>query len=87
MNRESEMVVLRQDEQGNPTVWCDPEIADLVDALNTEQIATAASCSGHGYRPGFIALADGRVLMVFENLKSAQPAAAAYPIDINGDCP
>lgn len=57
--RESTMVTLRTKSDGTPSVWCDPEIADLVDALNTETLATVASCSGHGYRPGVIGLAVG----------------------------
>ncbi|GMM94174.1 hypothetical protein [Qipengyuania sp. MTN3-11] len=84
MTRENKMVTLRRDKTGEPTVWCDPEIADLVDALNTEDLATVASCSGHGYRPGSIALSDGRYLMVFGNMEHAAPAEAAFPLDING---
>ena len=82
--REARMVTLRRDETGKPTVWCDPEIADLVEALNTESIGTIASCSGHGHRPGFIALRDGRWLMVFDNQDHMRAAESAYPFDING---
>lgn len=42
----------------------DRDIAPLVRALNDAGIATVASCSGHGHRPGSIALADGRELIV-----------------------
>src|SRR5690606_39841374 len=62
-DRESQMVVIERDASGKPTVWCDPEIADLVRALNAGGIRTVASCSGHGHRPGNIALADGRELI------------------------
>ena len=49
------------------------DVADLVDALNTETLATVASCSGHGHRPGVISLADGRQLMVFDSLEHSKP--------------
>lgn len=63
------MVVVR------PDVWCDPCLAPLVAALNSgdlptvqsrngHPLATIASCCGHGRRPGTIALADGRWLIV-----------------------
>lgn len=84
MSRESQMVTIRRDDGGRPTVWCDPEIVDLVDALNNGTITTIASCSGHGYRPGSIILRDGRVLMIFDSLEHARPAHEAYPLDING---
>lgn len=71
-NREENMVTLRRDRDGRPTVWCDPEIVDLVDALNNGSLATVASCSGHGEKPGFIALADGRVLMLYSSLEPAE---------------
>jgi hypothetical protein len=77
MSRESEMVTLRRDDTGKPRVWCDPEIADLVDALNTDTLATRASCSGHGERPGSICMRDGRVLMIFGSLGEYHAASAA----------
>ncbi len=84
MTRESEMVVIYRNDAGVPTIWCDPEIVDLVTALNTNGLRTIASCSGHGYRPGFIALADGRWLMVATDAERAI-IDRAFPIDINGD--
>ena len=63
-SRESRMVTLRRKPDGTPAVWCDPEIADLVSALNAGGVPTVASCSGHGERPGNIALADGRELII-----------------------
>ncbi len=83
-SREAGMVTLRTDGDGRPKVWCDPEIADLVDALNTKALSTVASCSGHGHRPGIIMLTDGRCLMVFRDREYAKAAEAAYPLDING---
>ncbi len=34
MSRESEMVTITRDEKGVPKIFCDPEIVDLVVALN-----------------------------------------------------
>lgn len=82
-SREAAMVIIRHDENGRPTVWCDPEIADLVAALNTESMSTVASCSGHGYRPGLIILKDGRRLMVFDNEADYERAEGVFPLDIN----
>lgn len=74
VSREAQMIVLRRDENGTPTVWCDPEIVDLVDALNSGSLSTVASCSGHGTRPGIISLKDGRELIVFPDYDSARLA-------------
>jgi hypothetical protein len=82
-SREEQMVTLRFDESGKPTVWCDPEIADLVDALNTDNLSTVASCSGHGHRPGRISLKDGRQLLVM-NSEQVATVERLFGIDING---
>lgn len=71
-SREDCRVVIKRDETGKPTVWCDPEIADLVQALNSSGVKTVASCSGHGHRPGNIALADGRELFILSNHDEAR---------------
>lgn len=76
-SRESQMVVLRRDGKGTPTVWCDPEIADLVDALNCGSLSTLASCSGHGEKPGIISLKDGRELLILPDYESARMAERA----------
>lgn len=70
--RESRMVVIQRDASGKPTVWCDPEIADLVSTLNAGGIPTVASCSGHGERHGNIALADGRELLIAPDFDTAR---------------
>lgn len=85
MGREGGMVILRRDEGGQPIVWCDPEIADIVDALNSKSLATVASCSGHGQRPGAIALADGRELIVCYTYEQARIIERAWPVDVNGE--
>lgn len=84
-SREERMVTLERNSKGVPTVWCDPEIADVVAALNTHGLRTVASCSGHGHRPGVVALQDGRQLMVFDNEGDFKAAQAVFPKDINGD--
>lgn len=82
-DREGAMAVIRRDEDGEPTVWCDPCLADLIDALNDPPHRTVASCCGHGHRPGSIILADGRVLLVCKDLAEADAITAHYP-DIHG---
>lgn len=79
------MVVIERDEAGTPIVWCDPEIADIVRALNAGGVRTVASCSGHGRRPGNIALADGRELIVAPDYRTARQVEQAFPRDINGE--
>lgn len=69
MSRESEMIVIGCDKAGKPTIWCDPEIVDLVKALNDGGLPTVSSCSGHGERYGSIALKDGRCLMILPDLE------------------
>lgn len=85
MSREAQMVAVERDASGNPTVWCDPEIVDLVRALNKAGIRTVASCSGHGYRPGNIILADGRELVIARDYAEGRRIDAIFPTDINGE--
>ena len=75
-SREAAMVVIQRDDRGRPSVWSDPEIVDLVTALNAGGIATAASCSGHGEKHGNIALKDGRELLIAENFGEARAMEA-----------
>lgn len=83
-SRESLMVVLERDEHGKPTVWCDPEIADLVSALNGSGVRTIASCSGHGKRPGNIVLADGRELVIARSFEESRIVDSIFQ-GINGE--
>lgn len=76
-SRESRMVTLRRKPDGTPSVWCDPEIADLVSALNAGGVPTVASCSGHGERLGNIALADGRELIIAKDYAEARAIEVA----------
>jgi hypothetical protein len=84
MTREEQMVVVSQKLDGTPDVWCDPEIADIVRALNSGGIRTIASCSGHGHRPGRITLQDGREIILPRNEADTATIEAAFPLDING---
>jgi hypothetical protein len=85
VSREENMVVIARDDAGTPTIWCDPEIADIVAALNASGIATVASCSGHGHRPGRISLADGRELILPRDAVDTRLIEAAFPTNINGE--
>lgn len=98
-SREERMVVLQRGKDDIPTVWCDPEIADIVGALNSGGIKTVASCSGHGEKPGGIALADGRQLLLLDSLdafnsaistlcpSASAPAAVAVPENVREGAP
>lgn len=77
-SRESRMVTLRRKPDGTPSVWCDPEIADLVSALNAGGVPTVASCSGHGERPGITSLADGRELIIARHYAEARAIESAW---------
>jgi hypothetical protein len=72
-------------EIGGRAVEVDYEIAPIVRALNYAGVATAASCSGHGNRPGVIALADGREIFIARSFDEARQIDALFPFDINGD--
>jgi hypothetical protein len=60
-------------------------IAPLVDLLNVNGFKTVASCCGHGHRPGRIALADGRELIIARNYEDAARIDALFPLDIHGE--
>lgn len=72
-------------EIGGRRVEVDVEIAPLVRALNGAGFETAASCSGHGHRPGSIILRDGRWLIIAKDREEAQKIERLFPIDINGN--
>lgn len=73
------MVVIARDGNGKATIWCDPCIAPLVRALNTNGLQTMASCCGHGRSTGSICLADGRVLAIWPSLESHRAMALLAP--------
>ena len=45
----------------------DPEVLDIVDALNIGGLATSGSCSGHGKENGYVLLQDGRTLIIIDS--------------------
>lgn len=49
---------------GRDGIWCDPCIEPLIRALNAAGLATTASCCGHGRRPGWVMLEDGRDIII-----------------------
>jgi len=51
-------------------------IAGIVRALNEIGITPVASCCGHGRRPGNIALADGRELIIAPDFETAREVEA-----------
>lgn len=63
-DREAKMIIIKRDDTGKPTVWCDPCIAPIVKALNDAGICTRASCCGHGRQDGSVILRDGRELVI-----------------------
>ena len=76
MCEQGDTVVLRLDAK---TIDVDRCIAELVSALNFGGTATVASCCGHGKRPGNIALADGRELVICQDFATARTAEKAFP--------
>lgn len=84
-SREAAMVVVERHDDGTPSVWCDPEIVDLVRALNAGGVRTVASCSGHGERFGNIALADGRELLIAPNFEAARNAEKVIDAEGKGN--
>lgn len=67
----------RQDKR--KVVDVDSCIYGLVDVLNRNGFATVASCCGHGRRPGNIALADGRELVIARNYDEGRAIDKMFP--------
>lgn len=81
-NREAAMVVLdpgTPERHGRDGVWCDPCLVPIVKALNDGGVPTIASCCGHGQALGSVALVDGRVIAIYEDLDSFVAASSARP--------
>ena len=68
---------------GKRTAHVDYCIAALVRALNGAGFITVASCCGHGNRPGNIALADGRELIIVKDYDDGRKVDTIFP-DIHG---
>jgi hypothetical protein len=58
-------------------------IAPIVESLNAAGVQTIASCCGHGHRPGWIALADGRQVLIMASMEEAHRISHLWP-DIHG---
>src|SRR5687767_10266247 len=58
-------------------------ISALVETLNASGIHTVASCCGHGNRPGNIALADGREIVLCRHYEEARLIDSLFS-DIHG---
>ena len=76
MCRHGDTVVLRF---RTKVIEVDRCIAEIVTALNEAGINTAASCCGHGKRPGNIALTSGRELVVCEDFPTARQVERCFP--------
>lgn len=86
-DREQKMVVVERDENGKPTVWCDPCLADWVKMLNENGIKTVASCCGHGRVPPTIMTQEhGDVMLLghFWATEKAHHLVRSLWGDING---
>jgi hypothetical protein len=66
-------------EQRQKAIDVDACIAPIVKALNAAGIVTIASCCGHGKRPGNIALADGRELVIAPDYTTGRAVDQAFP--------
>lgn len=60
-------------------------IAPLVEALNAVGLTTVASCCGHGHRPGNIALADGREIIIARNFEEGRQIDKLFPLTSYGE--
>lgn len=78
LNREQRMIKF---EGGH----CDPCIEPIVRALNAAGLKTVASCCGHKMRPGNIALADGREIIIAQNFDEGRLIDTLFRTDINGE--
>lgn len=66
--------------KGEPrTIDVDSCIASIVKALNACGVVTIASCCGHGIRPGNIALADGRELVIAPDYETGRLIDRMFP--------
>lgn len=60
--------------------WCtvDACIQPLVQAINDTGIQTLNSCCGHGQRPGWIALEDGRHILIAKDHDTMRQMDAGF---------
>lgn len=67
------------------TAMIDHCISKFVETLNAVGMHTAASCCGHGYRPGNIALHDGREFLIAKDFDEARRVEKAFPLTSYGE--
>lgn len=60
-------------------VGVDSCIEPIVRALNDAGLRTVASCCGHGIRPGTVALADGREVLILPDFETARSVDPLWP--------
>lgn len=64
---------------GIQTASADPCIQTLVQALNDGGFQTVNSCCGHGIRPGWVALEDGRHILIATGHKMMREMDSKFP--------
>lgn len=64
---------------GIQIVYVDSCIQKLVQALNSNGFQTSNSCCGHGQRPGWIALEDGRHILIAKNHTEMRKMDNSFP--------
>ena len=85
MANEITIKLAKANKWGRGEAGVDKDIAPLCQALNDAGIETVASCSGHGYRPGSVALRDGRWIVVAKDHDEWKRIEALFPVDIHGE--
>ena len=82
---ESKVVVELPDDDGNlkPTE-IDRCLVPLIMALNRGGVRTRGCCCGHGEQRGYIVLADGRELVIFDPSMEDIEAPVARAIGLTG---
>lgn len=65
--------------------YIDACISPLVNALNWGGFPTVSSCCGHGNRPGVVALADGRWLVIAADRETYQYIDDSFPVTAYGE--
>jgi len=70
---------------GIDTVHVDPCIQTLVQAINDAGFQTLNCCCGHGQRPGWIALEDGRHILIAKDHEEMRRMDEGFPalVDAN----
>lgn len=70
---------------GKDVVHVDPCMQQLVQALNLIGMQTLNCCCGHGHQPGWVALEDGRHILIAPDYESMLRMRSDFPINTNGE--